>query len=147
ISQTNYSDPGLATSTTYHYQIQAFDMAGNTSISTPTLALSSVYTLPPSTPTNVTAVPFSTKGITVTWTASQDPLGISSYQVFRGTSPVGLVKVGTVQGTVTTYKDNSLTGGTTYYYAVVATQGQYSSTMSAIAAATTLAMPSAPTSV
>ena len=124
-SQTSYNDLGLSTSTTYGYQIQAFDLAGNTSVMTPTLSLSTVYTLPPSAPTNVTAGPYSTQGMTITWTASQDPMGISSYQIYRGTSPTGLAQVMTVKGTMTSYKDNTLAAGTTYYYGVTATQAQY----------------------
>ena len=146
-SQTSYNDLGLSTSTTYGYQIQAFDLAGNTSVMTPTLSLSTVYTLPPSAPTNVTAVPYSTQGMTITWTASQDPMGISSYQIYRGTTPNGLALVMTVKGTTTSYKDNTLAAGTTYYYGVTATQAQYVSTMSGIASGTTLAAPSAPTSL
>ena len=114
---------------------------------TPTLSLSTVYTLPPSVPTNVTAVPYSTQGMTITWTASQDPMGISSYQIYRGTTPNGLALVMTVKGTTTSYKDNTLAAGTTYYYGVTATQAQYVSTMSGIASGTTLAAPSAPTSL
>ena len=146
-SQTSYIDLGLSTSTTYGYQIQAFDLAGNTSVMTPTLSLSTVYTLPPSAPTNVTAGPFSTQGMTITWTAAQDPMGISTYQIYRGTSSTGLAQVGTVRGTMTTYVDTGLTAGTTYYYGVIATQAQYVSDMSSIASGTTLAAPSAPTSL
>ena len=144
---TTYTDSGLATSTTYNYQVQAFDLAGNTSLSSATVAVSTVYTIPPTAPTNVVATPYSAVGITLTWTASQDPKGLSSYQIFRGTSPSSLLQVGTVDGTTTSYKDNSLTASTTYYYGVEATEASYVSTMSAIASATTLALPSAPTNL
>jgi fibronectin type 3 domain-containing protein len=142
---TTYTDSGLATSTTYNYQIQAFDLAGNTSLSSPTVAVSTVYTIPPTAPTNVVGTPYSAAGITLTWTASQDPMGLSSYQIFRGTSPANLLQVGTVAGTTTSYNDHSLTASTTYYYSVDATESSYVSTTSAIASATTLALPSAPT--
>jgi fibronectin type 3 domain-containing protein len=146
-NQTAYTDSGLATSTTYDYQIQAFDLAGNTSVSSTTLVLSTVYTIPPTAPGSVTATAYSPQGITVSWTAAQDPKGISSYQVFRGTSASGLAQVATASGTATSYKDTSLTASTTYYYAVEATQATYVSPMSAIASATTLALPSAPRNV
>jgi fibronectin type 3 domain-containing protein len=144
---TTYSDSSLATSTTYNYQIQGFDMAGNTSLSSSTVAVSTVYTLPPTTPTNVAGTPYSTQGINLAWSASQDPKGVSSYEIFRGTSPSNLVQVGTMNGTATSYKDYSLTASTNYYYGVKATGASYVSTMSAIASAATLALPSAPTSV
>jgi fibronectin type 3 domain-containing protein len=146
-SASTYADIGLASSTTYNYQIQAFDLAGNTSVSSSTLTLSTVYTVPPTAPTNVVGTPYSAVGITLTWSASQDPQGISSYKVFRGTSPSSLVQVGTMNGTTTSYKDHSLTASTTYYYGVEATESTYTSAMSAIAAATTLALPSAPTNL
>ncbi len=146
-NQTNYNDSGLATSTTYDYQIQAFDLAGNTSVSSTTLVLSTVYTLPPSAPASVTAAAYSPQGITVSWSAAQDPNGISSYQIFRGTSPSGLAQVANTSGTATSYRDTSLTASTTYYYGVGATQASYVSPMSAIASATTLALPSAPLSL
>jgi fibronectin type 3 domain-containing protein len=144
---TTYSDSSLATSTTYNYQIQGFDMAGNTSLSSSTVAVSTEYTLPPTTPTNVVGTPYSTQGINLAWSASQDPKGVSSYEIFRGTSPSNLVQVGTMNGTATSYKDYSLTASTNYYYGVKATGASYVSTMSAIASAATLALPSAPTSV
>jgi fibronectin type 3 domain-containing protein len=140
-----YSDPGLATSTTYNYQVQAFDMAGNTSLSSSTVAVSTEYTLPPTTPTNVVGTPYSTQGINLAWSASQDPKGVSSYEIFRGTSPSNLVQVGKMNGTTASYKDHSLTASTTYYYGIEATGESYVSPMSAIASATTLALPSTPT--
>jgi len=144
---TTYTDAGLATSTTYNYQVQAFDLAGNTSLSSATLAVSTQYTIPPTAPTNVVGTPYSAVGITLTWTASQDPKGLSSYQIFRGTSPASLLQVGTVGGTTTSYKDHALTASTTYYYSLTATEASYVSTMSAIASATTLALPSTPTNL
>jgi fibronectin type 3 domain-containing protein len=139
-----YKDSGLLTSTTYNYQIQAFDLAGNTSLSSATLALSTEYTIPPTAPTNVVATAYATKGITLTWSASQDPMGVASYEIFRGTSPSGLLQVSTVHGTTLSYKDYTLTASTTYYYSVEATEASFVSPMSATASATTLALPSAP---
>ena len=146
-SEIAYKDSNLATSTTYTYQIQAFDLAGNTSLATPTLSLSTMYTIPPTAPTNVAATPYATQGINLSWSASQDPMGVSSYQIFRGTSPSGLLQLATVHGTTLTYKDYNLNPSTTYYYGVEATEASYVSAMSSKAAATTLPMPNTPTSV
>jgi fibronectin type 3 domain-containing protein len=143
-SQPSYQDTGLATSTTYNYQVQAFDLAGNTSLSSTTVSVATAYTLPPTAPASVAATAYATQGITVTWSAAQDPKGVSSYQVFRGGSPSSLVQVATVQGTTLSYKDSALAPSTTYYYGVKATQASYISAMSAIGSATTMAMPSAP---
>jgi hypothetical protein len=146
-SQPLYQDVGLNTSTTYNYQVQAFDLAGNTSIATPVVSVSTMYTIPPTAPGNVVATAYATQGINLSWSAAQDPMGISSYLIFRGTSPSSLVQVATVHGTTLTYKDYTLTASTTYYYGIEATQGSYTSAMSAIVAATTLPKPNAPTSV
>jgi len=121
---TAFQDTGFATSTTYNYQIS-------------TLSLSTVYTLPPTAPTSVMASPYSTTGITVSWSASQDPMGVNSYKIFRGASPSGLVQVATVQGTTVSYTDRNLTASTTYYYGVEATQASYVSAMSSVISGTT----------
>jgi len=144
---TAFQDTGLATSTTYNYQVQAFDLAGNTSVASPTLSLSTVYTIPPTAPTSVMASPYSTTGITVSWSASQDPKGVNSYKIFRGASPSGLVQVATVQGTTVSYTDRNLAASTTYYYGVEATQASYVSAMSSVISGTTLPMPNAPTNL
>jgi len=144
-SQPAYTDSGLANSTTYHYQVQAFDLAGNTSLSSPTLSLSTVYTTPPGAPASVVATPYAPQGITLSWSAAQDPQGTAGYEIFRGASPSSLVQVASVQGTSLSYKDASLTPSTTYYYGVKAIQATYVSAMSAVSTATTLALPSAPT--
>ena len=49
-----------------------------------------------------------------------------------------------VNSTTTSYRDNSLTASTTYYYGVEATETSYVSTMSAIVSATTMALPNTP---
>jgi fibronectin type 3 domain-containing protein len=98
-------------------------------------------------PANVVATPNSTQAITLSWSASQDPKGVSSYMIFRGTSSSNLVLVATVHGTSLSYKNSGLTASTTYYYGVEASQASYISAMSSIVAATTIGLPNAPTSV
>jgi fibronectin type 3 domain-containing protein len=109
--------------------------------------MSTVYTLPPSVPTNVIATATSPVQIVVNWTASTDPQGISSYQILRGTSPASLTQVGIVAGATTAFTDRGLTASTTYYYAITATQASYVSDMSAVASVATLDLPSAPGSI
>jgi glucose/arabinose dehydrogenase len=72
-------------------------------------------TTPPSVPSGVTATAQSTTEIQVTWTASTDASGISTYRVFRdGTATA----VG--NPTSTTFTDTGLTPDTRYSYTVVA---------------------------
>ena len=108
-------------------------------VSVTTLAL-------PSAPTNVTATANSTAQVVVSWTPGSSGMPISSYHVFRGTTPSGLLQV--AARTTTPYTDGALAPGTKYYYAVQETNTAGNvSPMSATVSVTTLALPSAPTSV
>jgi fibronectin type 3 domain-containing protein len=103
----------------------------------------------PNAPTNVAVVANSTTRATLTWTASTIPpngLPISSYQIYRGTTPTGLSNVAT--RTVSPYVDTTVSPGVIYYYALVAVDsGQDDSPQSAVAEVTTPALPNAPTGV
>ncbi len=72
----------------------------------------------PSTPTNVVAVSSDWNLTHITWTASSDSTGITSYQVYRDGACVA-----TVAGTTTGYNDFGLSQGTTYAYQVRAKNG------------------------
>jgi chitodextrinase len=115
---TTYSDTGLTASTTYAYTVAATDAAGNVS------ALSSSVngttqapvadTIAPSIPASLTATAVSSTQINLSWTASNDNVGVTGYRVFRND-----VQVGTP--TTTSYSDTGLTASTTYAYTVAAT--------------------------
>ncbi len=70
-------------------------------------------TIPPTTPSNLTATVASSSRINLSWTASTDNIGIAGYQVWRGPA-----KIATVTGT--TYDDTGLMENTTYTYTVKA---------------------------
>ena len=144
--QAFYTDTGLSDGTTYSYVVEAFDLAGNVSAPSLTIHVTTWNTIPPTTPTNLAAAVVSCQQINLTWSASTDTLAIASYRVFRGTSASNLVQVATTYSTPTSYTNYSLTPSTKYYFGVEAvdTDGNVSP-MSAVVAATTLALPSAPT--
>ena len=78
-------------------------------------------TQPPTAPANLTATPGSNGTVSLAWTASTDNVGVTSYDVYRSTSP-GFApsvvnKVGT--STNTTFQDVGLAAGA-YYYVVKA---------------------------
>lgn len=141
---TSYSDTTLSAGNTYYYGVEEVDTLGNVSAMS---AIVPATTLgPPSPPVGVAAVPASTKQMSVSWSAGASNLSVSSYKVFRGTTPSNLSQVGTA--TATTYSDKSLSPATTYYYGVeeVDSAGNVSA-MSQIASGTTLPAPSAPAGV
>jgi uncharacterized repeat protein (TIGR03806 family) len=121
ITATNYSDTGLAASTTYTYTVRAIDAAGNASNasgagSTTTRAASpgsGTDTTSPSTPGTPTATAVNSTRIDLTWTASTDAVGVSGYRIYRNGSTTPLATV-----TTTNYSNTGLTASTTYTYTV-----------------------------
>src|SRR2546430_2360445 len=82
---------GLTPNTQYRLSVFAKDAAGNVSLSSPqafctTLASSDVT--PPSAPTNLTFSNLSSAGVTLTWGASTDTVGVVAYDVRAGTTVV-----------------------------------------------------------
>jgi fibronectin type 3 domain-containing protein len=110
-TSTSYNDTGLNPGTSYNYNIQAYNLAGYsavTSVSTATLTVA---------PTNVTATAGNGQ-ITLSWTA---PAGAGTFNIYKAISSGGegnkIVKSGV---TGIAFTDTGLTNGTTYYYQVTA---------------------------
>ncbi len=109
-------------------------------------ALATPATNPPSSPTGLTATP-GNGTVTLSWNVST---GATSYNVYRGTTSgkegSTPIKTGI---TATTYTDNTVTNGTTYYYEVSATNSAGisapSKEVSATPAAPALAITAGPT--
>jgi fibronectin type 3 domain-containing protein len=147
-SETTFDDSGLTAATTYTYQTQAFDVAGNTSRLSTVLSLTTADNLPPTSPTNVVATATSGTQISVTWTPPSGGTA-TSYSIFRGTNVQSLPQVAT-RGTCTNpclFNDYPLIPGTTYYYGIEARVLGNISPMSVLASATTYPLPTVPTSV
>jgi endoglucanase len=70
-------------------------------------------TTPPSTPTGLTVTGTTATTVSLSWTASTDNVGVTGYQVFRGSTLVG-------SPTGTTFTDSGLTPSTAYSYSVLA---------------------------
>ena len=104
----------------------------------------SVTTLaPPLAPAKLALTANSTTQVVASWTPGNSGMPISSYQIYRGTTPSGMVQL--AKRATASYTDVSLTPATMYYYAVqeIDTGGNLSP-MSATVSVTTLALPSAP---
>ena len=117
---TTYNDTGLAAGT-YYYKVTAEDAAGN--ISAASNEASAAVTgdvTPPTAPTNLTATG-SLSSVGLSWTGSTDNVGVTRYNVHRGTvagfTPTTANRI--AQPTGTTFNNTGLAAGT-YFYKVVA---------------------------
>jgi chitodextrinase len=128
---------GLNPDTSYTFTVKAYDAAGNissgTSITHATDPGSSGDTEAPAAPSNLSATAASSSQINLSWTASTDNVGITGYDIYRGSSLVGT-------STSTSFSDTGLTASTTYSYTVKARDAAGNiSAASSSASATTLA--------
>jgi fibronectin type 3 domain-containing protein len=134
---TTYQDQGLALGTQYEYQIQAFNLAGYDDFTG--IVVSTSGTVPP--PTNL-IVTSGNGQLSLAWNAAQ---GVTSYNIYRGTTAGGEGSVPIATGVLSTaYTDTGLSSGTTYYYKVTAVLSGVESVTSNEALATTV--PAAPPS-
>jgi chitodextrinase len=120
---TGYSDPGLASGTSYSYRVRATDPAGNFSgysLVATTSTNSTGDTQKPSVPGNLVPSAISGTQINLTWAASTDNVGVTGYNIERctGASCAGFAPVTTV--TTTSYSNTGLSPATTYVYRVSA---------------------------
>jgi beta-galactosidase len=141
VTSANYSDTGLAGSTTYYYKVEAVDADGSSAASaqaSATTPVAPVCTTVPSAPTGLAAAVVSSSVIGLNWTAVTPPANctISSYSVYGGTTanPTTLIASGV---TSISYTNTGLAASTTYYYIVKALDAAGTSAASAQAQATT----------
>ncbi len=73
-------------------------------------------TEPPSTPGTPVASAVTSSGLTLTWTASTDDVGVTGYDVLRALGSGSFAQIGST--TTSTYTDTGLTPSTTYRYQV-----------------------------
>ncbi len=112
---STYAVTGLTSATTYAFTVNAKDAAGNVSLASNTV---SVTTLTPDT-TAPTAPTLSASGTTSTtttlsWTGATDNVAVTGYNVYRGTTLLGSTT------TATTYAVSGLTASTAYNFYVQA---------------------------
>ena len=94
---------GLAPNTTYNYRVRSIDAAGNERVSANSTfkTAAAADTVPPSTPTGLTATAVSATQINLSWNPSTDNVGVTGYQIFRNGTQVGT-------STTTTFSDTGL---------------------------------------
>ena len=113
---TTFSDSGLTADTTYSYTVRARDAAGNTSVASATLTVTTAPpdTTPPSAPTGLTATGVTSSSATLGWSAATDNYGVAVYHLSRDGT-----QIATIAGT--SHVDGNLMPSTTYSYTVRAT--------------------------
>ncbi|TEB14272.1 Chitinase A1 precursor [Pelotomaculum sp. FP] len=91
--------------------------------------------LPPSSPawpfgSSLTAGNVTQNGLTLTWTAATDDVGVTSYKIYKNNNILDTVNLDTVDGTPTPYNVTGLTSGTRYVFKVEAgdAEGNWSAT-------------------
>ena len=131
---------GLAPKTAYRMAVTARDAQGNVS---PPSAILLVTTAPdtsnPSRPTNLAVVSLAAKSVTLSWTASNDDVGVVGYRIYQ--AGVLAVSVAGITGSVA-----GLSPGTLYNFVVRATDaaGNLSAGSGSLAVRTPAAAPSTP---
>jgi chitodextrinase len=115
-SGPSYSDTTVPANRTYSYVVSAQDAAGNTSadsaatsVTTPAAADNTA----PTVPTGLRAAGTTQSRVDLTWTASDDAVGVTQYTIRRDG-----VDIGTSLGAA--YTDTSVLPRTAYVYAVLA---------------------------
>jgi len=116
-SNTTFTVTGLTATTTYTFTVKAKDAAGNASVASNAVT---VTTLTPVPDTIAPAAPIlSASGTTSTttnlsWTGATDNIGVTGYNVYRGTTLLGSTTI------ATTYAVTGLTASTAYTFYVQA---------------------------
>lgn len=112
---TSYAVSGLTASTTYSFTVRAKDAAGNISAASSALSVTTLApvadTTAPTVPTNLVASGTTASATNLSWTASTDNVGVTGYDVYRGTTLLGTTAT-------TSYAVTGLTAATTYSFSV-----------------------------
>ncbi len=132
---TSAVDTGLVADTTYYYRVIATNLGGDSSASSVASATTSVV---PATPTPLTAIALSSSQIELDWTNVGNETGYRVERMLVGDP--GWTTLATTGQDVTQFIDVGLTGGTTYYYRVIAINASgESAPTDAVSAATSTA--------
>ncbi|MFN8274860.1 MAG: GEVED domain-containing protein [Flavobacteriaceae bacterium] len=114
---TSYTVSGLTASTTYVFTVKAKDAAGNASVASNAVSVTTlapvVDTTAPTAPSALAASGTTATTTNLAWTASTDNIGVTGYDVYQN---------GVFKATVTSnsYAVTGLTAATTYSFYVIA---------------------------
>jgi carboxypeptidase T len=133
----SFSDTGLTASTSYTYQIRAYNAAGDSGYSNPASATTQPNATPPAAPSNLTARAASKSQINLRWTDNSNNETGFRIEFCQGLSCTNFTVIGTVEANVVTYSATGLAPNTTYRFRISAYNAAGSSGYTNIAKATT----------
>ncbi|RJE90123.1 chitin-binding protein [Paenibacillus sp. 1011MAR3C5] len=139
-----YNLTGLSANTAYNITVKAYDAAGNVSAASSaatftTPNISGPDTAAPTAPGSLHVMGSATQNsVPLMWNASTDNVGVTGYQIFRGTTLVA-----TVSGSTLEYLVTGLSANTAYTFTVKAVDA--AGNVSAASNAVNVTTPSAPT--
>ncbi len=115
IPERAYTFAGLTCGMNYTLGVDAYDAAGNRSAVTTVLIATTACpdTTAPTAPTNLAATAVTTTGLTLSWSAATDNVGVARYEVSRNGTLVA-------SPTTTSSSQTGLSCGTSYSFAVLA---------------------------
>ena len=97
-SGTTYTASGLSASTEYSFTVRALDAAGNRSTSSSEVSVTTSEgddggsggdTTKPTTPSGLAASGTTSTGTTLAWSTSTDDVGVTGYEILRGSTVIG----------------------------------------------------------
>jgi len=133
VSAAVTKDTTVAPTTAYSYTVTAADAAGNVSgASAAASTTTPADTAAPTVPAGVGATAKNASSVVVAWSASSDNVAVTGYTVNRNGGTLATT------GAVTSFTDNTASGGTAYTYTVTASDAAgNTSAASATASVTT----------
>lgn len=143
-NSTGFADEGLAAQTTYIYRVSAFNGTGVATPSNEAWATTAPAPIPaPIAPSNLRATTLSPSEIALSWSDNaEDETGFALER--SGNQGATWQPLTSLPANATAYTDQGLTAATGYSYRVSATGTGDASTNSAVATATTQALPPQP---
>ena len=118
VTDTTYSFTALTPATAYSITVKAKDAAGNTSLASTALSVTTLTppdTQAPTVPTGLVASAITQTDFTLTWTPSTDNTAVTGYDVFQNGTKINVASV-----TATSFAISGLTAATAYTMTVTA---------------------------
>ena len=94
VSGTSYAVVGLSASTSYAFSVRAKDAAGNVSVASNTVNVTTLNppdTQAPSVPANLSATNTTQTSTSLSWSSSTDNVAVSGYDVYQGSTVIASV--------------------------------------------------------